>query len=450
MQYARLFRRMAWVPIAIEWVLTLAVIIMLVLLSFSGAYLLLPSLPFAVASAVFAVLIEGEVYKQNIHSAFQRLKKFLNKDSGSKQKISHYFSGLFGIVAGIPAGAVTYCGLMSVGMTVSSLTLLSSSTPLLIVCAVLAGLGNAFIIYHTLRMIGEEQFFLAKSTQTSAPNNALHKIKQLVLGFAFLGILGLACFTSYAMASTWWMSLIPLWSLSGITSVLTLTLPCYVLAQFLFNVLNAWQTVKLMSHIHFECVDFKAIFFYQINGGWAHFNPIYALLKLIELPSVLVIFLLHMVSMGVSINRAQGVSADSATILTSLFDGIVDSHYFMPHQGFSNCVNEDHSHLMIGVLVKLILTVVGLYPISIVWQCISEGTGFDFEKIQSIIEKHYVSSKAQDIYSEMSDAKKGSVAAEKELIKDSRAQSNQNNLFSSRSVIDAPSKNSQRNICIIL
>lgn len=379
-------------------VLTTGSVLILGLLSFSGMLAVSPSLALAATSMGVAVLIEGEVYKQNIAQGLKRLfqpglsRKRLEmrfKKDPSKVAVRLWFihaSWVIALAAGVTAVLVSLsemtAALSFIGVTVSSLAFGAGLVPI----AVLGGLGYAVMIHHTLAaMIEDDRVarayrFLKKQMRRKVDTTT--GLQEGVTGYA-LRLLGygtlagvvttLGIFMTVATAGTWWgivnnlpvqLGFIGLW-------LGRVTLPLFVLSQFAFGILNAMQSSIALLKLKWDQSNLKARFSHHFfPETFTSSNPFLFVARFIELPFRAVVFLAHMVSVGVTADRAFGLTPWITAVFNSVNDGLTDLHYFMPHEDEDEC-GHHHSDLP-GVCLKVLFTLVPLYPLALLYEaCVS-------------------------------------------------------------------------------
>lgn len=201
--------------------------------------------------------------------------------------------------------------------------------------AAIAGLAYGFLSYNSL------SDFLLKNSLQNWWNDVKDQIqnserKTFVILSAAIFALNLAL--TLCTAGTWWTVVHATkttwqWLKHPITKMLTaLIAPGVSISTLGFNLENTIETIyeskeafeekpATTSHIHATPISSK-------KTWWQVFNPFRMILKLTFTPLLILFFLGHLMSIGLTADRMPGVPAIVSALFGIISEGLEDFHYF--------------------------------------------------------------------------------------------------------------------------
>lgn len=234
-------------------------------------------------------------------------------------------------------------------------TLSLSVTPFAIVpLAVFAGIAYGLLTYHTITDMIERNTFKKMADIFHAPwkNNLSSKerAKKILLCIAVIALILLAGALTICTAGTWWTvakqvhPLLP--RLSNICRAIFAGATAVVngLSSLAFNWQNTMESVEGITHhdeaphAHHSLRDHLSELWQalrQRENLWQIFNPFRLLLFVTIEPLRRILFVGHVVSIGVTSDRIPKVNMFVSALLGSFSEMIEDWHYFFGH---------DHHH----------------------------------------------------------------------------------------------------------
>jgi hypothetical protein len=223
--------------------------------------------------------------------------------------------------------------------------------PMLIVpMALIAGAAYGFLTYNAVTdMISNDT--LRKWYFKIRKDLNEHPVRGSIIAIAAVLLVGLAVALTICTAGTWWtiaqetrplftwMSRMPGFIMGIINPIIT------GLSAVVFNLQNSSETLELADNVaqristpqtattrphHSESPDFL-----QRENRWQMFNPFRILLKITVMPLRVLLFIGHLISIGVTADRVPGMSEVLSALLGIISEGFEDFHYFFGH---------DHQH----------------------------------------------------------------------------------------------------------
>jgi hypothetical protein len=269
-----------------------------------------------------------------------RLAWILNIGAG----ISCFFVGL----------EVAQTSMAALGLTLSGAALSASVFGLAIVGAI----GYMMLIHNTIsNMIKDDTLrswvaatrdFFKRRTKETSLRYALRTISGSV-GITIL--VGLAIFATVATAGTWWHAakagakLIP-WLANAANPLRAIAVSIMGFTQLLFNIWNSLKSVEDLIKISLRKIWLhlkKNISEYRHKENLLQFlNPFRLLILLITLPFKFLVFIGHLLSMGLMGDQLDKVPPLATTLLATSNEALQDGHYFLPEE--EACSSHGHSH----------------------------------------------------------------------------------------------------------
>lgn len=401
-------------------ILTIGASLWLGLLSFSGMFVLIPSVGLALSAFVLSVLYDGEIYQKNINNALnklfnndliaekigeeavrelqacefleeyrtatdpERLKKMhiwlgrllLAKKSSTLVKIeaNHNWEqralelssrnraliGFSALAAVLMIFGTTYLLLEAISV-VTFITIAPAILPYIVLpIAVISGIAYGFLTYNS-----SSDFLLDTSLsdwwgkfKTQLSSNPFY-----VIGASLILLLNLAL--TLCTAGTWWTvinqqrSVWPWLQNISTRAMQWLTTAVIGVSTLGFNLRNTIETIKEMSpHEHSDTTCSSAHDEHPVEAVSIDpapvFNPILLLLKITYTPVRVLMFLGHLISIGVTGDRMPGMSAIFSALLGIISEAFEDAHYFFDIRhffknlrhtfGLNNDDHHEHTH----------------------------------------------------------------------------------------------------------
>ncbi|KTC73908.1 hypothetical protein Lbir_0964 [Legionella birminghamensis] len=272
-----------------------------------------------------------------------------------KRRTLYKLAGAFSILAGLFMGAGTTYLLVGEFAAIPVLASIPFSVlpAFIIPMAVIAGAAYGFLTYNTVTdMINNEtlRHWYEKIRENLAKGVTL---RSLFLAVSSLLLVGLAVALTICTAGTWWtvvknsrplfawMGKIPTFVMGIINPVIT------GLSALFFNLENTSETFASLE----KAVNSKTSLFSELKKdfqkGWAELrarenwlqilNPWRLIIKLTLTPLRLILFLGHLISIGVTSDRVPGIPEIASAIFGIISEGFEDWHYFFPD-------SHDHHH----------------------------------------------------------------------------------------------------------
>jgi hypothetical protein len=433
--------------------LTLGATVWLGLMSFSGMYVLWPSLGLAMTSLILSVLYEGEIFKKNIQKALDKLfnphlfheklatevieellkenhlivqsqfltayQQALNSHDHKRQQIMKRWLGqlliqtkpiealrpleietlklinshlnlnheqrfqqlryrhrwliAFSALASVLSMVCTNYLIMEALQVIPFISISAVTLPYVVIpVAIISGIAYGFLTYNSC------SDFLLDNSITTWWNNFSNLFRQgFTLDakrFSYLIFSGLILLLNLSLtictAGTWW-TLISEHSKGNLNSLKFLSPLILGLSALSFNLKNTIDTVKELEP---TVENPAAIEQPQANESfWQSANPFRWLLAITYKPLEKLLFLGHLISIGVTGDRMPGVSPALSTILGTVSEGFEDVHYFFPLNSEEyHDHDHDHEHSNLPTLA-LKICFSPLFLLAAIWQAYSSN-----------------------------------------------------------------------------
>jgi hypothetical protein len=286
--------------------------------------------------------------------------QFLNLDH--KQRIQqlryqHRWLIAFSVLASVLSMVCINYLIMEALQVIPFISISAVTLPYVVITvAIISGFAYGFLTYNSC-----SDFLLDDSIKMWWNNfnnqSFLYLIKN---GFILLLNLSLTICT----AGTWW-ALISEHSKGNLNSLKFLSPLILGLSALSFNLKNTIDTLKELEP---TVKNPAAIEQPQANENfWQSVNPFRWLLTITYKPLEQLLFLGHIISIGVTGDRMPGVSPAVSTILGTISEGIEDLHYFFP---LNSDEHRDHEHSNLPTLaLKLCLS--PLFLLAAIWHAYS-------------------------------------------------------------------------------
>lgn len=205
--------------------------------------------------------------------------------------------------------------------------------------AAIAGLAYGFLSYNSLT-----DFLLKNSLQNwwqdikEQLQNPKRNWKHVIFAVLSAAIFALNLALTLCTAGTWWTVVNAThttwrWLKHPLTKILTaLIAPVVSISTLGFNLENTIETINEVKealeekpqtqiHIHVTATTSK-------ETWWQVFNPFRVILKLTFTPFLILFFLGHLISIGLTADRMPGVPAIVSALFGIISEGLEDFHYF--------------------------------------------------------------------------------------------------------------------------
>ncbi|STX27601.1 Uncharacterised protein [Legionella beliardensis] len=279
---------------------------------------------------------------------------------------AHVFNGvkLFSVLSGLFMGFGTTYLLVEGFATIPLLATIPAATlPFAIVpMAIVAGAAYAFLTYNAVTdMINNDtlrKWYTKLRDNFTKENASKHIVRNVFLVITAVALLGLAVALTLCTAGTWWtvaknarplfnwMSKIPAFVMGIINPIIT------GVSALIFNLQNTSESLEMIDNLtrtkgnifkkaaHSIQESFEKL---RERENWLQIlNPARILLKLTITPLRIVLFLGHLISIGVTSDRVPGIPEIASAILGIISEGFEDAHYFF-EQGHDHH-HHKHSH----------------------------------------------------------------------------------------------------------
>ncbi|HAF87669.1 MAG: hypothetical protein CMF38_03270 [Legionellaceae bacterium] len=297
------------------------------------------------------------------HSTYKTELQDWLRQHGQQELISRFKSRrllfhkvkLFSLFSGFFTGLSTSYLLLSEFAAIPFLAAIPLSfLPFIIVpLAVVAGLSYTLLIYNAVTdMINNRTLQTWWQKLKNDFKQGLNWRNSL-MALASIALIALAIALTLCTAGTWWtvakhsapifdwMRRIPSVVMGVINPLAT------GLAALIFNVQNTYETFTILN----EAMQQKGFFLSRMwqqtktsfnnlraqETTWQLLNPFRLLLKVTFMPLRIVLFLGHLISIGVTADRVPGIPAIASALLGIISEGFEDLHYFVGHE-------HEHAH----------------------------------------------------------------------------------------------------------
>jgi hypothetical protein len=256
-------------------------------------------------------------------------------------------SWIFAIAGGISSG---FAGLYAISEGVATLALtfpLVAAIPFSVVAglAVFAAFGYTFMLYQT--MSDAVQQYNGEWRKYCKPKVGESPWTYRLRMAGITTVVALGIFATVATAGTWWFAtnrgaLLVNWSQAAAARIRNLSVPLMTFATLVYNVSNSLITIDNISKSHYG----KLIVNYleSIEILWAEesflqfINPFRFLAVLIDNTINGVLFVGHIISMGLISDRLEGLPPALTASLIAVNEAMVDMQYLNENE-------EEHEHL---------------------------------------------------------------------------------------------------------
>jgi hypothetical protein len=252
---------------------------------------------------------------------------------------------------GFATASSLYVALAGIGMTAA---LSATVWPL----AAIACIGYAFLIYHTIADIICNDTFQKWKEKVKTWFHRKEKENNLKFGLRVTGLALLLVLTmsvgviaTLATAGTWWMAvkngalLLPIFAAAA-NHIRNLLVPLASVTNFVFTIKNSLKSVKNILTIKpkeaFKKKKEEIKEFIEKETLLQLLNPFRIITKLISLPFMFIVFIGHIIAVGLTGDRTPGLNYGetiTGAICGAISDGAVDFPYV-----FGQEHGHDHEH----------------------------------------------------------------------------------------------------------
>lgn len=273
----------------------------------------------------------------------------------SKHRLSFNLAKVFSVLSGLFMGFGTTYLLVEAFTTLPFFAVLPiMAWPVIIVpLAAIAGAAYAFLTYNAITdMINNDTVrkwwkkFRGYFTEPVSTANVFMAITSIILVILAIGLTICTAGTwwtiaKYAQPLFSWMAKIPSFVMGVLNPLIT------GLSALAFNLQNTSESLELINEeVQKEGNFFSRLFtkvkvaFQELrqHENWLQiFNPFRLLLKITVAPLRIILFLGHLLSIGVTADRMPGLPEVLSGLLGIISEGFEDWHYFFGH-------DHDHDH----------------------------------------------------------------------------------------------------------
>lgn len=295
-------------------------------------------------------------YEQELQDFLAVNKAQAARDKFNRNRIYYHLAKAFSVLAGAFMGLGTTYLLVEAFSVIPALAAIPFGLwPLAIVpMALVAGVAYGLLTYNavtdminndTIRKWGRKVIDDLKKGNIFMPATAL-----------VLVVLALAL--TICTAGTWWtvakqarplfswMAKMPAFIMGVINPVIT------GFSSVVFNLQNTSETLEMIESEVKAQENFFVRGFHRLKEGfwhvWQHenalqmLNPFRLLLKLTLAPLRIVLFLGHLISIGVTADRVPGIPQILSALLGIISEGFEDAHYFIDHEHHHHGDHHEH------------------------------------------------------------------------------------------------------------
>lgn len=286
------------------------------------------------------------ILNKNLHKIFEETLR--------KKRVMYALGGIFSVTTTVFMSVGTsYLLMESIGSVSLFAFLSAASLPAIIIpLSILAGIAYGMLAFNSITDMINNNTLVRWARKVKGywlnDEGKFHlSAKGVVFSIAALALAALAVTLTVLTAGTWWTVV---QKTKPVISWLA-TLPEYVMgiinpiivgvAQLSFNLSNTAETLDLIESASKKSLGFRdfiqAIFAelrttYEREGLGAFLNPFRVLYKLIYTPVRLLLFLGHLISIGVTSDRVPEMDEVLAAILGIISETFEDAHYFFGHE----------------------------------------------------------------------------------------------------------------------
>lgn len=313
-------------------------------------------------------LFEKEYLSKTEESAYRaQLKKWLKETHGDEQKniqskwrryyIISQFLKVFAVLSG---GFMFFGTAYLLSQAFIDIPLLSAIPfeiwpSIIFPLAALAGVAYVFLVFNAMTdIMYKDTIQNLITTLTKLKDKRNWTAKNIGKAIVSFFLLALSIALTICTAGTWWTIGKDLYGLVD-TVWVGLFIAFTTIASFSFNTENILETL----HILFEETlrnPFKELQAtvnkaWNNESKWSFFNPFRFILTLTLVPCLILLFIGHLISIGVTGDRMPGVPEIVSSIFGFISELFEDAHYFFDmHE--HDC-GHDHSHNIPTLVIEL-------------------------------------------------------------------------------------------------
>jgi uncharacterized membrane protein len=299
----------------------------------------------------------------------QEIKHIIDKNNGDiikkrfkKHKAYYHIAKAVCIAIGVFTSLGTLYLFFDIIAALSLVSIISGpALPfILIPAAIIAGAAYGLMIYNTItNMLANDT--LNKWYQKIKSDIKKGGAKSIFIATAAVLLISLSIALTICTAGTWWQiakETTPLFSWvrkipAFVTGVLT---PLFTgIGALFFNIENTTESLGFVEQLTEVKQSPWASFKQNLSQGFKNLlknenkvqliNPFRLLVTLISLPLRLILFIGHILSIGVNADKVPGIPKVVSALLGVISEGFEDLHYFFGHE-------EHHHHLSMNDMIK--------------------------------------------------------------------------------------------------
>lgn len=283
---------------------------------------------------------------KNLHKTFEETLR--------KKRVMYALAAAFSVITTLFMSVGTsYLLMESIGSVSLFAFISAASLPAIIIpLSIVAGIAYGLLAFNSITdMINNNTLVRwagkIKGYWTNEDGKFQISVKGVIFSIAALALAALAVTLTVLTAGTWWTVVqktkpVVAWLAKIPEYVMGIINPIIVgLAQLSFNISNTAETLELLesaSKKGFGTRDVIQTFIrnlrttYEREGLAAFLNPFRVLYKLIYTPIRLILFLGHLISIGVTSDRVPEMDEILAAVLGIISETFEDAHYFFGHE----------------------------------------------------------------------------------------------------------------------
>ncbi|MES2218840.1 MAG: hypothetical protein V4501_10575 [Pseudomonadota bacterium] len=313
-------------------------------------------------------------------------QKALLKEIKRKQWLIR-FSWLFAIGGGVSSGFAAFSAIQEGVATLAASFSVLSAIPggVLVALAVFAAFGYTFMLYQTTADMvqaydGEWRKYCERREDETATLHVLRMVGMVLVA-------GVGIFATVATAGTWWYAtnkgamLLRLGE-SAAQGIRNISVPLMAVSTLIFNVANSLSWVDRISRRNFRAEIGKEL--NNISTAWnseniiQFVNPFRVIEKFIAYTARSLLFLGHIISMGLISDRLDPLPPVLTTALTAANELTVDLNY-MPNEETEE--HAGHGSKFLDVILFPVTLVVGSFKLlAVAWDAPFSGLSDAWKK----------------------------------------------------------------------
>ncbi|MFC3909759.1 hypothetical protein ACFORL_11825 [Legionella dresdenensis] len=294
--------------------------------------------------------------EENLTAYQQDLRAWFN--AGEREKLKQQYKTRTRVFYGAAAFSVIVAAFASLGTiylamdTFLAIPLLAgisaAALPYIIVpMAIIAGVAYGFLTYNAITDMINNDSIRKWYTKIRDSFKDGVSFRNVIIAALAVTLTALSIALTICTAGTWWTvakNSTPLFAwMAKVPSIIIGVVTG--LSSLFFNVENIGESLKIFWELSWEVIKKQFANAIEVTKAlWASegaiqlLNPFRIILKLTITPLRILLFLGHLISIGVTADRVPGISQVASALLGIISEGFEDLHYFFGH------MHDEHKH----------------------------------------------------------------------------------------------------------